>query len=180
MNFIVFDLEATCWRGRPPSMVQETIEIGAVKVNRYGEVLGSFNEFIIPVINPLLSSFCTELTSIEQRTVERAQKFPVIIEEFMDWAEIYESDYLLVSWGSFDQKMLIQDCKLHKIEYDWLDPYANLKRHYQQLRKLKNPKGLKLAVESEGFDFDGDHHRGIDDALNLAKIFIKLLDDWSF
>jgi hypothetical protein len=32
MNFIIFDLEATCWMGRPPHGINEIIEIGAVKV----------------------------------------------------------------------------------------------------------------------------------------------------
>ena len=43
MNFIIFDLEATCWEGKPPNMVQETIEIGAVRINPYGEVEDTFN-----------------------------------------------------------------------------------------------------------------------------------------
>jgi len=33
-SIIVVDLEATCWKGRPPSgMISEVIEIGAVKLN---------------------------------------------------------------------------------------------------------------------------------------------------
>ena len=55
MNYILYDLEATCWLGRPPKGIQEIIEIGAVKVNEYGEVLGEYNKFVQPTVNKKLS-----------------------------------------------------------------------------------------------------------------------------
>ncbi len=180
MNFIIYDLEATCWMGRPPSMVQEIIEIGAVRVNGYGEAEGVFSSFVRPVINPRLSSFCQELTSIRQEDVERARLFPNVAEDFQDWAEMWDEDYVLCSWGEFDQKMLINDCKLHKIDYDWTAPHINLKDQYREIKRLKQPRGLKAVVEAEGYDFVGTHHRGIDDAKNLALIFTKYLDEWRY
>lgn len=180
MNFIVFDLEATCWQGRPRTMIQEIIEIGALKINPYGEVTGSFNQFVQPILNPRLSAFCQELTSIEQSDVDRARTFPEVIELFQDWAEIYEEDYLLCSWGNFDRKMLVQDCRLHRLEDEWAEEHINLKRQYQELKKLRRPRGLRRAVEAEGFEFTGIHHRGIADAENLAKIFGKYLDEWRY
>jgi inhibitor of KinA sporulation pathway (predicted exonuclease) len=180
LNFIIYDLEATCWRGRPPGMIQEIIEIGAFLINPYGEVEGEYNRFIRPYHNPYLSAFCQELTTITQEEVDRASLFPDVIEEFQDWAGVGEEDYLLCSWGKFDQKMLINDCKLHNLDYDWVDPHINLKKQYQQIKKLRKPIGLRSAVEREGFDFSGTHHRGIDDAHNLAKVFAKYLDEWQF
>ena len=75
----MFDLEATCWLGRPPHGVTEIIEIGAVKYNGYGEELGVFNQFIKPTVNPLLSPFCTKLTSITQENVDRSKTFDMTI-----------------------------------------------------------------------------------------------------
>ncbi len=180
MNFIIFDLEATCWRGRPPSKVQEIIEIGAIFINGYGEVEGAFNRFVRPILNPNLSAFCQELTSIRQEEVDRASLFPQVIEDFQDWGRMFEEDYLLCSWGSFDKRMLIQDCELHQLETDWAEPHINLKQQYQELKRLRNPAGLRRSVEKEGFEFTGTHHRGIDDAENLAKVFTKYLDEWRF
>lgn len=161
-------------------MVQEIIEIGAFKVNAYGEVEDSFNRFIRPVVNPFLSGFCQELTTIRQADVDRARTFPQVIEDFQDWIEIEDADYLLCSWGGFDQRLLIQDCRLHRLDEDWADPYINLKRQYHEIKRLKKMRGLKSAVEAEGFEFTGIHHRGLDDAGNLAKIFIKYLDVWQY
>jgi inhibitor of KinA sporulation pathway (predicted exonuclease) len=84
VNFIIFDLEATCWAQRDDSQVQEIIEIGALLINRYGEAESTFNSFIKPIVNPFLSDFCTELTSIRQVDVGRAPYFPEAIEDFMD------------------------------------------------------------------------------------------------
>lgn len=180
VNFIVFDIEATCWKGRPPSKIQEIIEIGAILLDGYGEIQGSFNKFIRPQLNPILSSFCRELTTIEQFEVDRSQPFDLVIESFQDWGLIFEEDYLLCSWGGFDKRMLIQDCKLHHLDYDWAEAHINLKAQYQEIKRLRRPRGLKNAVESEGFEFTGIHHRGISDAENLAKIFLKYIDEWRY
>lgn len=179
MNYIIFDLEATCWRGRP-RIQQETIEIGAVKINEYAEVVGVFNRFIKPVINPILSAFCRELTSISQVDINRADKFPKVIEDFQDWIEIFDEDYLFGSWGDFDKRMLKLDCQLHDYDTEWLDHHINLKNQYRDIKKFRKPKGLKSATELEGFEFTGIHHRAIADAENLAKIFCKYFDEWRY
>ena len=180
MNFIVFDLEATCWEGSPPTKVQEIIEIGAFRLNGYGEVEGRFSRFIKPVLNPYLSAFCQELTTIRQEDVDRARTFPDVVEQFQDWADMFDEDYVLCSWGGFDKKLLIQDCKLHRLDWDWVEPHINLKQQYQEIKRLRKPRGLKAAVEAEGYEFSGTHHRGIDDAENLVRIFLNYRDEWRF
>jgi len=176
--YIIFDLEATCWENRPDSMTQETIEIGAVKLNYYGELESTFCRFIKPVLHPQLSYFCQELTTISQSDVNKASTFPSVIEAFQDWIDIYDEDYLLCSWGQFDARLLRQDCRLHRLEDDWLDYHINLRQQYTDLRRLTRRRGLRAVVEAEGFEFTGQHHRAIDDAINLAKIFVKYLDSW--
>lgn len=179
MEYIVFDLEATCWPNRGLEHERETIEIGALKLDGYGEVTGTFNQFIRPILHPFLSPYCQDLTTIRQEEVERAGLFPDVIEAFQDWMELWDGNgIVLCSWGGFDKRQLAQDCRLHDLEDDWLSPHINLKRQYQEIRRLRRPVGLKNAVEREGFEFTGTHHRGIDDAENLAKIFVKYLDEW--
>lgn len=180
MNYILYDLEATCWLGRPPKGIQEIIEIGAVKVNEYGEVLGEYNRFVQPTVNKKLSSFCTRLTTITQSDVDRAKTFPRVVEDFKDWIDIYDTDYVLCAWGEFDIRMLERDCKLHKLETDWLNSHTNIKEQYRILKKLDKGTGLKKTTKHEGFEFTGKHHRAISDAENLAKIFVKYIDEWVF
>lgn len=180
MNFIIYDLEATCWEGKPPQMQQEVIEIGALILNPYGEVEDVFNSFVQPVVHPFLSHYCQQLTSITQLNVNRAPRFPEVTDLFLDWAESFDDDFVLCSWGSFDRKLLINNCDLHRLDWDWVDPHMNLKHQYHQIKRQRRMIGLKSAVEREGFEFTGIHHRAISDAENLAKIFGKYLDVWQY
>lgn len=179
MNFIIYDLEATCWRGRPPGGVNEIIEIGAVKLDRYGEKISSFNRFVKPKINPLLSHFCKELTSIKQEEIDHASHFKSVIKDFQDWVDIH-NEYILCAWGDADIRLLRNDCKLHNVEDDWLEYNLNIKAQYHSLNKSLRKTGLKNTLKREGFEFTGTHHRAISDAENTAKIFIKHIDMWMF
>jgi len=182
MNYIVYDLEATCWEGQPTEMVQEIIEIGALKINQYGEVESRFNSFVRPILHPNLSSFCTNLTSIDQISINRADTFPEVVDDFKDWAGIFDDEAcLFCSWGSFDKRILVQDLHLHDMESDWVEPnHLNIRRQYHDMRRWKTYKGLKKVVEMEGFEFTGTYHRALSDAENLAKIFVKHIDLWQY
>ncbi len=180
MNFIIFDLEATCWHRSSTDLIQETIEIGAFRLNPYGELTGTYNRFVKPILHPFLSPFCKQLTNIEQEVINRARTFPKVIEEFKDWIGLYEEEYLLCSWGSFDRKQFINDCKLHRLEYDWCEKHINLKSQYQYLKRLNRPCGLRKALHREGMEFNGNPHRGIDDAENLMQLFNLYWDEWQY
>lgn len=180
MNFIIYDIEATCWEGTVPGTTAETIEIGAVKMDGYGDVLSSFQRLIRPVIHPQLSHYCQQLTNISQVDINRAREFPEVIEDFQDWIDIWDKDYLLCAWGNFDFKMLQRDCERHRLDDEWLDPFLNLRRQYYELKRLRRPRGLKKSVLMEGFEWTGDHHRALADAQNLAKLFRKHIDEWQY
>jgi 3'-5' exoribonuclease 1 len=181
MNYIIFDLEATCWKGRPPGMIQEIIEIGAYRLNAFGEIEGRFSKFVRPVVQPILSPFCRDLTSITQEQVRFARKFPDVLEDFIVWADmdLDDEEYVLVSWGNEDKRLLLDDCHLHRVDTQWLkERHIDLKDKYQKLKRLKNSPSLLKTVEVEGFEFTGIQHRAIYDAENLLKIFLKYIDRW--
>ena len=183
MNFIVFDLEATCWETTQEAAgkTQEIIEIGAVKLDENGRVIETFSKFVRPVVHSQLSNFCTKLTTITQVDVNRAALYIDIIEEFKNWIGLYDDEeYLLCSWGLFDQKALIRNCTVHNLDSEWTKPHINLKEQYPKITSTYRPIGLKAAVIKEGFEWDGVHHRGISDAINLAKIFYKYLNQWAY
>jgi len=181
VKFIIYDLEATCWRGRPPKGVQEIIEIGACKINQYGELTSSFSSFIKPSVNTILSDFCKYLTSISQENVDKADTFPKVIEEFKEWIDIYDDEeYMFCSWGAYDKQFLVNDCQLHKLDESWLTLFMDVKQEYHEFKKRDKHRGLKAVVKAEGFEFTGVHHRAISDAENLAKIFMRYIDEWIY
>lgn len=175
MNYIIVDLEATCWdsKGNQPN---EIIEIGAVKVDENQQIIAEFSEFVKPIVHPILSDFCTELTSITQENVNQAALYPEVIKRFQDW--IGEEEFLLCSWGHYDKMQFKKDCQLHKIDTNWLEYHISLKHQYTQLANLSKGMGMAGALYKEGFSLDGTHHRGIDDARNITKIFLKYFDLW--
>src|SRR5690349_9056901 len=87
MNFIILDLEATCWQGNAMDRRQEVIELAAYHVNGYGEWGEHFNAFVKPLDHPRLSAYCTELTGITQEMVDKARRFDVVIQRFQDWLD---------------------------------------------------------------------------------------------
>ena len=169
-HFIIYDLEATCWRGRAPKHV-EVIEIGAVKVNESLEIIDEFCAFIKPKLHPKISPFCTELTSITQRDVDGAPPFDEAVEDFEDWMAPNAVRTVLMSWGEFDKRQLLNDGKLHDVDMPWLRYHACLQHHYSKWKGSKNQIGLKSALELEGLSYSGTQHRAIEDARNMARLF---------
>ena len=182
MNFIIYDIEATCWKtkGEAYQKRQEIIEIGALKIDDDGQILSTYSTFVRPVFHPTLSDFCQQLTSIHQVDVNKAEPFDQIIENFKEWTGMYDEDYLLCSWGCFDRSIFIKNCLMYDLESEWAKQHISLKHQYPRIIGTGREVGLKRAVVNEGFDFDGMHHRAISDAENLAKIFIKYLPLWRF
>ena len=169
-HFIIYDLEATCWRSRAPKQV-EVIEIGAVKVNEALAIIDEFCVFIKPTLHPKISAFCTELTSITQYDIDRAPPFDEAAEAFEDWISPKDVRTVLMSWGEFDKRQLLSDGKLHDIDLHYLRYHACLQRHYSNWKGSKNQIGLKSALELEGLSYSGTQHRAIDDARNMARLF---------
>ncbi|PLS19614.1 3'-5' exonuclease [Bacillus sp. M6-12] len=181
-NYIVFDLEATCidkikYPEQAKTFPNEVVEIGAVKINEKGEIVDSFERFVKPILNPVLTDYCKNLTKIPQSKIDEAEGFPDVIQAFKEWIG---EDYILCSWGHYDKKQFKKDCELHKLSYQWVLPHISLKHQHQAIRKLKHGMGTRKALHKEGFAFEGTPHRGIDDAKNIAKIFVKYLNQWDF
>lgn len=178
MEYIIFDLEATCWEGNTMGRTQEIIEIGAIKLDAYGTQQDTFQRFVRPVMDPGLSVYCRKLTGIRQDQVDAAKPFPAVIKQFIDWIHMNDSAYLLCSWGSKDHQLLEEACLRDRIEDDWLDNYIDLKSEYHRIRGLQKKIGLKRTLSKEGLEFEGDHHRALDDARNLTVLFIRYFDMW--
>lgn len=170
-NYLVIDFEATCCdRGTVPRDHMEIIEIGAVMVKADGfQVVDEFQCFIRPVRHPRLTAFCTKLTSIQQADVDHAPEFKEAIATFKAWLYQY-SDFVFCSWGDYDLKQLLQDCDFHKVPYPISASHFNVKRLLTERQGLAKKPGLGQAVQLAGLEFSGTHHRGIDDARNIARL----------
>ena len=182
MNYIVFDLEATCEdRSIDANFDNEIIEIGAVKI-KDKKIIDKFSIFVKPIENSKLTIFCKELTSIKQEDVDNGYSFTEAIEMFYNWAsDNGKEEVLFASWGYYDKKQIEKDCLRHSIENTYIKRHISIKHQYsEEVLKVKKYFGIKKALRKEGLTFEGTHHRGIDDATNIAKIFIKHFNRWKY
>ena len=177
MGYLIIDLEATCWENDCKKGENEIIEFGAIFLDDNYDSLGQFQSFVKPVKNPILSKFCKNLTSIKQKEVDKAVFFPLAFNNLIKWAEEtanHEIKYLsFCSWGYYDKNQLIKDCQIHNIEYPFSN-HRSLKHEFAKKRGIK-PVGMKKALQICDIELTGSHHRALDDAKNIAKIFITEL-----
>ena len=170
-HIMVLDLEATCCNaGGVPRQEMEIIEIGAVMLETKGlQPLSEFQAFIKPVRHAQLTSFCKELTSITQEQVDKAPNYNAAIEKFKKWMKKYENG-VFGSWGDYDKQQFVQDALFHQTPFPIAMPHVNLKREFSANRSLKKRYGMAGALRVVGLPLNGTHHRGIDDARNIAKL----------
>lgn len=180
MQYILIDLEATCWQGFQNGRKQEIIEIGAVRLDGYGTFIDAFETLVRPVHAPRLSAYCTELTGISTAMVRRAPEFPEALDAFLEWADPWARHTVWAGWGTFDRELLLDSLDDWDMDGEWFDPYIDVKQQYRALRGWPRTKGLVAALRAEGLTFEGRQHRGLDDARNLARLFVRHIDMWQF
>jgi inhibitor of KinA sporulation pathway (predicted exonuclease) len=169
--FLVIDFEATCCDKKSiPSGHMEIIEFGVVMADGTTfQVIDEFQSFVRPIRYPRLTPFCTQLTSISQDDVDQAPTFQNAVILFKQWLYRYDG-YVFCSWGDYDLNQLRQDCDFHKIPYPINSHHLNLKKLFAEQQHLRKKPGLGEAVRLARLDFSGTHHRGIDDARNIARL----------
>jgi inhibitor of KinA sporulation pathway (predicted exonuclease) len=170
-SYLIVDLEATCSAvGEVPRPEMEIIEIGAVMQSSLTyEVEAEFQTFVRPVRHPRLTDFCTDLTGITQDNVAGAPPFPEALAAFREWAHDF-GDALFCSWGDYDRKQFHQDCAYHRVAYPVRSGHLNLKAEFSRSLGRSKKLGIAEAVRLLGLRFEGAHHRGLDDARNIAHI----------
>ncbi|GHJ35983.1 exonuclease domain-containing protein [Streptomyces sp. TS71-3] len=76
-TFVVFDLEFTTWPGAleqdwaEPGQLREIVQIGALRLGDDYSVLEEYEALVRPAANPRLSPYFTDLTGIDQATLDR-------------------------------------------------------------------------------------------------------------
>jgi len=169
-HYLVIDLEATCERGGAlPPPETEIIEIGAVLVAAGSFAIeAEFQTFVRPVARPRLTAFCTELTSITQADVDRAPTFPAAVAALASF--VAGRDALFCSWGEYDRNQFGRDARRHRVSLPFGGRHLNLKACFSEALGESRPYGMAAALRRVGLPLAGTHHRGIDDARNIARL----------
>ena len=178
-TLIVLDFEATCWpEGHRKAKDHNIIEFPSVALSTQGEVLGEIEQFVKPVKCPIVSEFCTKLTTITQEQVDNGIPLREALNAHRQFTHQFPNS-VLVTCGDWDLKtMLPQDTKLNKFEAPrYYRRWINLKEPFQKLYGVKGSASMKSMLSHLGLQLEGVHHRGIDDCRNIARIAAKMLAD---
>jgi inhibitor of KinA sporulation pathway (predicted exonuclease) len=172
-NYLIVDIECTTPGDTKAFHRQEmeTIEIGAVLVDvKTFKIINEFDVIIKPVRHPELTKFCMELTTITQDMVDVGENFTDAIDKFRTEMFPIRNDVVFASWGNFDRVQLMSDFAFHCIDYCMPEDHVNLKEVFSLTQEFKKQYGALKAVRRCGLQWVGQHHRGIDDARNSARI----------
>lgn len=169
---LVVDIEATCSDDNSISSDEvEIIEIGACWANHEGRVLKRFQHLVRPQIHPVLTPFCLQLVGITQAEIDQAPLFPVAARALESFAmEMPQTDTVWMSWGKSDHRQLARDSLRHGIAMPLNMPHLNAKRLFAKAQRIGKEVGMARACALTGVHREGMHHRGLDDALNIAKM----------
>jgi len=172
-KIIVIDLESTCWKDAPPAgQKSEIIEIGICVLDTADGKITLNQGLLIKPENSEVSPFCTELTSL---TTELLEKEGVT---FTEACKILKNEYQAndlpwASYGNYDKNMMTNQCKSRSIVYPLSEDHINVKTEFSIHFKTK-AKGMARALNQLNIELEGTHHRGKDDAKNIAKILFKI------
>ncbi len=171
---IVIDVEATCWKGSPPSgQEMEIIEIGICPLEVATGKRLSKRSILVKPEKSTVSDYCTELTTLTQDQVNAG----ITLREA---CAILEKEYLTkqrawASWGDYDLYQFTTECLSKKVSYPFGEKHSNIKSLFATKQELKKEVELEEALQILGYQFEGTYHRAVDDAYNIALTFSTLL-----
>lgn len=151
----------------PTGQESEIIEIGIALLDAETGEISDNEGILVKPKNSKVSPFCTELTTLTQQQLD---------EEGMSFSEACQilenkySQYTWASYGAYDIKMMTAQCNKRNIDYPLSESHINVKQLFAEKKGLKKPVGMAGALYVLGIPLEGTHHRGVDDANNIAKI----------
>jgi inhibitor of KinA sporulation pathway (predicted exonuclease) len=173
-EILVVDLESTCWEGDPPAgQMSEIIEIGVCTVDVGKLERVEKRSILVKPEKSEISPFCTSLTTLTPDMLDEAgtlrDAVKVLKQEFLS------KDRLWASWGDYDRRQFERVCKEFGVGYPFGPSHLNVKTLFATSLGHDHELGLDGAYKILGQQMEGTHHRGDDDAWNIASVLCQLL-----
>lgn len=171
----VVDVESTCWQGDPPDgQVSEIIQVGIAQLDlrRFDAVL--CESIYVEPSKSKVGDFCTELTGITQQKVD-THGVPFEAACKILQKEYRASSYPWASWGDYDRRKFEEECSDGGIRYPFGSRHLNVKTLAAMAFGWDGEVGVSVALDRLGIEFEGHPHDGMDDARNIAKVLVHIL-----
>lgn len=169
----VVDVEATCWEGQPPpGAVSEIIEIGLTVVDLAAGRRLAKHRILVRPARSRVSAFCTELTGLTQEAVDGGLSFA-------DACRLLAREHRAglrpwASWGDYDRNQFTRQCGATEVPYPFGRVHTNAKAVFTEAYGLRKRPGMARALAVAGLPLEGRHHRGEDDAWNIAALVLDV------
>ena len=169
----VVDLETTCEDETGEEPPREVIEVGVCLLDhRSGDITERQSILVRPAFSKV-SDFCTKLTTLTQEQVESgipfSQACALLEERYKTKRRIW------ASYGDFDRNQFERECRSKGIPYPFGPRHINVKTLFALRHRLTQEVGMDEALRRLGLELIGIHHRGMDDAHNVARILYTLI-----
>lgn len=173
-RIVVIDVEATCWEGPPPEGEEnEIIEIGVCLVNVVSQNIEDRQSILVKPQYSQVSPFCTQLTTLTQKQVDQGISFQEACTLLQK--KYHTKERVWASFGDYDRRQFERQCERFQQPYPFGISHFNVKTWFALMYKLPHEIGMAAALEKARLPLVGTHHRGMDDAVNIGSIVIKLL-----
>ena len=120
-----------------------------------------------------ISTFCTQLTGLTREQVEQGTSFEDACSVLRTRSKTKKRVW--ASYGDYDRSMFERQCKSYEVEYPFSAGHINVKTLLAATYGLKHETGLSKALNLLGIPLEGTHHRGVDDAWNIAAILSQII-----
>jgi len=173
-RILVVDVESTCWNGPPPDGEEsEIIEIGLCLVNVSTLEREGKHSLLVRPERSTISQFCTDLTTLTPEMFEDAGCLQDATQKLR--RDFASKDRLWASWGDYDRRQFERVCTASGVGYPFGISHLNVKSLFAVCHGLESELGLDHAYNHLGKTMEGTHHRGDDDAWNIAGLLCDLL-----
>jgi inhibitor of KinA sporulation pathway (predicted exonuclease) len=203
LTLLVWDIEANCHdlnceKDQPIEIIE--IPICPLSIVKHHFSHKPFHAYVKPCVP--LTKACTVLTGITQTHVGCADDLNTVVNRLDSWMKQHGfsldnctlNESLFACCGNYDPKALISEANRLNINLPqyFYQPFMNIKVIFsdyldsinlaptQQFRRHNNEPYPNLCMTKMlnilGLPLIGKHHSGIDDANNLTRIAIHLLE----
>ena len=158
----------------------EIIEVGAVKLDNRGNVMGEFSQFVQTEYAEGVAYPVRELTGISAVDTAMADPLYMVIKRLSDWIGRYSAQ--VVCWSGADRRQLMTECQAKRIDLaafpvDW----ADLQAFYASIMDVGSHGCVSLSDAATWFDVDFDEstghaHSALVDARVTAKLLKQVID----
>ncbi len=174
MQHIMIDLEMNKiekQRQDEKKLSSEIIEIGAVRMDEKFNFLDKYQTYVstdFGAMDPII----IELTGITDEMLVGAPRFARAMDDFAKW--IGKEPATFYSWSLSDIRQFQNESDfkgykgkiISRMEKNWVD----FQEEYSKLLGISKKIKLDQAVSAADYEFTGDQHTALADAVNTAEI----------